>query len=63
MTSRKGNRGGSFHASRVSGHQKFLRAKKANEEIEKSKKKFKLKPLDLKKNDWSLTNTQPRAGM
>lgn len=46
------NRGGNFHPSRVSGHQKFLRAKEANEAPKK--KRAKIKPLNLSKSDWSL---------
>lgn len=50
------NRGSKFHPSRISGHQKFLRSKKANEEIEtREKLKKKMIPIDIKKQDWSLT--------
>ena len=44
---------GNYHPSRISGHQKFLRSKTANEMALK-KKKHKIKPLDLSKNDWSI---------
>jgi hypothetical protein len=52
----KKQKGGRFHPSRISGHQKFLRAKQANEEIEKTAKikEKKGKDFDMKNGDWSL---------
>lgn len=50
-------KGSRFHPARISGHQKFLRAKAANEMIElTAKKKKKVNPLDLSKGDWSKPN-------
>ena len=45
------NRGSKFHPSRVSGHQKFLRAKIVNEEMKKLKKEKPMRTIDLKKAD------------
>ena len=50
----KPSRGGKYHPSRVSGYQKFLRAKQANKEIEKKNIKKSLKIIDIKKQDWSI---------
>lgn len=49
----KKQRKGRYHASRTSGHQKFLRAKDYDE-FKVKKKKVIVKPLDLSKGDWSL---------
>ncbi len=48
----KTQKGSRFHPARISGHQKFLRAKEANETPKK--KKAVIKPLDLSKSNWSL---------
>lgn len=47
----KFTKGSRFHPARISGHQKFLRAKEVNESPKR--KKNKLKPLDLSKSGWS----------
>lgn len=48
---------GQFHPSRISGHQKMLRTKLANELLSEEAKiknrRKKIKPLDLSKGDWS----------
>lgn len=43
---------GNYHPSRISGHQKMLRVKAANEFSER-KKSVRLIPIDLQHNDWS----------
>ena len=45
-------KGSNYHPARVSGHQKFLRAKAANEEFAKPEKAS-IEPLDLSCSGWS----------
>ena len=45
---------GRFHPSRISGYQKFLRAKEANERAEKEKKTRPMIPVNLGEQDWSV---------
>ena len=48
----KNVKGSRFHPARISGVQKFLRAKEENEKPKKSNKP--IKPLDLSKPNWSI---------
>lgn len=52
MNSTKKGHGSNWHPARISGIQKQLRERAANEELQKKKKK-EFKPLDLSKTDWS----------
>lgn len=51
----KKSKGSRFHPARISGQQKFLRAKQANEDLERSKRINTFEPLNTKKGNWSLT--------
>jgi hypothetical protein len=46
----KGIKGSRFHPARISGKQKFLRAKEENDKPKK--KRTELKPLDLSRQNW-----------
>lgn len=60
MPQRKSSSGGRYHPSRISGHQKFLRAKKANEIINetKNKKNHPIILLELNNQNWSSQKTK-----
>jgi hypothetical protein len=53
-------KGSTYHPARVSGHQKFLRAKAVNEELGKPKKVEAIEPLDISASGWSTKRKKRR---